>query len=90
MECTTKHVDRITGELIDKPKIKFKNLESAIKHAKSVNSLPDRKYKVVSYKCHICYGFHVGRNGKELSTKDKDKYKKALNRGFKIIGKIDL
>jgi hypothetical protein len=90
MECTTKYVDRINGELIDKPKRKFETLEAAIKHCKQVNSLDDRKFKVVSYKCHVCHKFHVGRNGTDIKPKEKLKFKEALKPKFKIIGKIDL
>ena len=87
MECTTQIVDRINGQLIDKPKRPFNDLEAAIKHAKSVNALPDRKFKVVAYKCKSCYKFHVGRNGNTITDKEKQKWKPQ---GFKIVGKIDL
>lgn len=87
MECTTQVVSRINGELIDKPKKAFNNLEEAIKHAKSVNALPDRKFKVVAYKCKCCHKFHVGKNGNTISQKEKEKWKP---KGFKIIGKINL
>lgn len=88
MGCTTKHVDRVTGQLIDKPKKAFATNEQAIAHAKSVNVLPDRKFKVVAYKCGTCYKFHVGRNGNEISSKEKEKWTKKVE--FKIVGKIDL
>lgn len=87
MECSTKIVSRINGELIDKPKKPFDTLEQAIKHAKSVNSLPDRKFKVVAYKCKSCHKFHVGKNGNTISDKEKEKWKP---KGFTIIGKINL
>jgi hypothetical protein len=87
MECTTQIVDRTNGQLVDKPKRPFNDLEAAIRHAKSVNALPDRKFKVVACKCKCCYKFHVGRNGKTISDKEKEKWKPQ---GFKIIGKINL
>lgn len=88
MDCTTKIVSRINGQLIDKPKKAFETNELAIAHAKRVNALPDRKFKVVAYKCKTCYKFHVGRNGNEISSKEKEKW--ARPNGFKIVGKIDL
>lgn len=87
MECTTQIVDRTNGQLVDKPKRPFNDLEAAIRHAKSVNALPDRKFKVVAYKCKCCYKFHVGRNGNTITNKEKEKWKPQ---GFKIIGKINL
>lgn len=90
MQCTTKYVSRINGELIDKPKRVFNTLEDAIKHCKLMNSLPERKFKIVSYKCKVCHKFHVGRNGNEITNKEKNKFKEATRPIFKVIGKIDL
>lgn len=88
MECTTKYVDRVNGQLIDKPKKAFDTLEQAISHCKVMNALPERKFKIVSYKCKSCHKFHVGRNGNEISAKEKIKLTKP--KGFTIVGKIDL
>jgi len=88
MDCTTKFVDRVNGQLIDKPKRAFDTNEQAISHAKMVNALPDRKFKVVAYKCKTCFKFHVGRNGNNITDKEKDKWNKP--KGFTIVGKIDL
>lgn len=87
MQCSTKVVNRITGLVEDKPKAVFETLELAIKHAKSVNSKPDRSFKVVAYKCRECYKFHVGKNGSVITNKEKEKWKP---KGFTIIGKIEL
>jgi hypothetical protein len=46
-----------------------------IVYATSVNALPDRKFKVVAYKCKTCYKFHVGRNGNTITDKEKQKWK---------------
>lgn len=88
MDCTTKYVNRITGIVEDKPKRVFNTNEEAISHAKIVNALPDRKFKVVAYKCKTCHKFHVGRNGNNISPKEKEKWSKP--KGFTIVGKIDL
>jgi len=91
MECTTKHINPVSGLEEDKPKKPFNTNEQAISHAKYVNGLPDRTYKVVAYKCPVCFKFHVGRNGKPLTKKYVDKITKPKTfQGFKIIGKIEL
>ena len=89
MDCTTKIVDRINGQLIDKPKKKFDDLETAIKHAKSANLLRDRTFKVVAYKCKTCHKFHVGKNGAKITNKERERWKPKSHQ-FKIVGKIDL
>lgn len=33
---------------------------------KTINVFPETIHKVVSYKCNICFKYHIGRNGKEL------------------------
>ena len=88
MECTTKYVNRETGILEDVPKKAFDTLEKAISHCKMINSLPDRKFKIVSYKCKCCYKFHTGRNGNNISNKEKEKWSKP--KGFTIVSKIIL
>lgn len=91
MECTTKIFNAETQQLEENPKKPFATNELAIAHCKFVNGLPNRINKVVPYKCHICHQFHVGRNGKELTTKYVNKITKPNEfKGFKIIGKIDL
>lgn len=88
MQCTTKYVNRINGQLEDKPKRAFDTNEQAIAHCKLVNALPDRKFKVVPYKCKDCHKFHSGRNGNEITSKEKSRWERKVD--FKIIGKIDL
>ena len=53
--------------------MKFETLE----YAKKVNSLDHIIHKVVAYKCTKCYKYHIGRNGKELTDKDRNKFKKS-------------
>jgi len=51
-------------------KIRFENLEEAIKFAKKKNlhnSVGSRK--LVSYRCDICFGFHVGRGKTIIDNK---------------------
>jgi len=66
------------GKPIFKPKIKFKTLDEAIHAAKVMNSYDKIILKLVAYKCQECGFYHIGRNGKELKQKDKNKYKKQI------------
>ena len=75
MECDT--IERYDENLnpILKPKLKFNTLDEAIEHAKYVNSKDHIIHKVVAYKCKKCFKYHVGRNGKELTEKERIKFK---------------
>jgi len=77
MECET--IERYDENMnpILKPKLKFNTLDGAIEHAKYVNSKEHIIHKVVAYKCKKCFKYHVGRNGKELTEKERIKFKKA-------------
>lgn len=57
------------------PKIQYNTLDEAIKVAKQVNSQDRIIHKVVSYKCNVCHKYHIGRNGKELTEKQRNKFK---------------
>ncbi len=91
MECLTKYTDKDGIVKIIKKK-QYLTLELAIAHCKVMNARDIRQYKIVSYKCKFCCKYHTGRNGKVISEKDKEKYKKEIDKPkqFKIIGKIDL
>ena len=73
MKCQTNHPDGI------KDKLKFDTLDDAIEHAKWVNSKEDILQKVVAYKCNLCFKYHVGRNGRNISDKQKKKLKNYFN-----------
>jgi len=77
MECVT--IERYNENLepIFKPKLKFETLDLAIEYAKKVNSLDHIIHKVVAYKCGKCHKYHIGRNGKELTDKERTKFKKS-------------
>lgn len=68
MECSTLE-SIVNGLKVYKPKRKFKTLDEAIKQAKYVNGNPNQIHKVVSYKCTICFNYHVGRNGKQINKR---------------------
>jgi len=92
MECLT--FDRIeSGVVIQRHKKKFDTLDKAIEVAKYENSKSEHLSKVVAYKCSFCHKYPIGRNGKTLTQKDKDKIKKEIiinQPKLKIVGKINL
>ena len=94
MQCQTfSHINEETGEKVMKPKKAFDTLDEAIATCKKLNMRPHRISKLVSYKCRKCHKYHIGRNGKEITDKYRDKHTikaKDKLKGFKVIGKIDL
>lgn len=80
MECET--IERYDDNLnpIMKPKLKFDTLDDAIKHATWVNSKDNIIHKVVAYKCKKCFKYHVGRNGKEITNKERIKFKNKIKK----------
>jgi len=78
MDCSK--LERIDedGQKVMQPKKQFNTLDDAIKAAKVDNAKPERLSKVVAYKCATCHKYHVGRNGKPLSYKDKLRYQNEL------------
>lgn len=77
MQCETVERYSADGLPIFRPKKKFETLEDAISAAKVINSKDKIINKVVAYKCKICCKYHIGRNGKELTEKERKKFKKA-------------
>jgi hypothetical protein len=61
------------GTKVYTEKKKFNTLDEAIVECKKLNSLPHRINKVVSYKCKHCHKYHIGRNGKEISEKYRER-----------------
>lgn len=84
MQCTT--LDRVeeNGVMVMRPKKQFPTLDAAIAVAKIDNAKDDRDYKVVAYKCNVCFKYHVGRNGKPLTDKERAKRKKELDGQAKL------
>lgn len=71
-ECKT--LVRIEGDnQIFKDKKKFTTLDAAIEECKYLNSLSHRINKVVAYKCKSCCQYHIGRNGKPITDKLRNK-----------------
>ena len=74
MQCETfSHIDTDTMGKVMKPKKAFKTHDAAIKACKELNIRPHNIHKLVSYKCNVCFKYHIGRNGKELTEKYRNK-----------------
>lgn len=90
MTCDTLIRTDPDGRKHYKSKKVYNTLDDAIAAAKKQNASDKQITKVVSYKCNYCQKYHIGRNGKNLTEKEKAKYKKETNSFPKILGKIDL
>jgi len=104
MQCTT--LDRVeeNGIMVMRPKKQFDTLDKAIAVAKIENAKPEHLHKVVAYKCNICYKYHIGRNGKPLTVKERNKRQQEIKQSvevkeakhqhaldnLKVVGYIDL
>jgi len=97
MVCNTKTLTE-DGKQEYKYKKSFDTLDKAIAEAKKQNARDDHDMKLVGYKCTYCHLYHIGRNGKLITPKEKAKLKAELkaeeqaklNKGFKVVGWIDL
>lgn len=78
------------GRKIYKSKKAYLTLDLAIAEAKRLNTYDKQLTKLVAYKCTYCCKYHIGRNGKDLTEKEKAKYKKELGIGPKVIGNVNL
>lgn len=65
----------VDGKLVDKEKKAYNTLDEAIKEARRMNCMEKVIHKVVAYKCDICFKYHAGRSHRELSQKDRLRYK---------------
>lgn len=94
MECLTLERYDESGKGVYKPKLKYKTLDDAIAAAKVANSKDKQLTKLVAYKCSVCFKYHIGRNGKTITDKVRNKnkqevFKKQINHiNLKVIGKI--
>jgi len=72
MQCET--IKYENGVAVTKPKRSYETLDGAISHAKEINSNSKIIHKVVAYKCKKCMKYHLGRNGKEVTDKERKKW----------------
>lgn len=63
------------GKIVYVKKRTYETDKEAIEAARILNTKENRIQKVVTYKCPKCFKWHVGRNGNELTEKDKKHYK---------------
>ena len=80
MECQTFQGYDEQLNKVYKPKKAFDTQDEAIEVAKFINSRDNVIHKVVPYRCKICNKYHLGRNGKILKEKERQKHKKQLIR----------
>ena len=73
-----------------KPKKPYDTLEDAIKEAKKMNAQDHVIHKLVAYKCNYCHKYHTGRSKKEITEKERLKYKNEILSNLKVVGRIDL
>ena len=66
------------GTKVLRDKKKFESLEDAVAECKKLNVQPHRISKLVSYKCKHCHQYHIGRNGKTIKDKYRDKLAKEI------------
>jgi len=84
------------GRPVYKNKHQFASHELAVKACKIYNLKEQQIKKLVTYKCNICFKYHIGRNGNDIKPKyiKRIKQENIINRKskhqFKIIGKIEL
>jgi len=98
MNCSTLVRIESDGRKVWKPKKVFNTQDEAIEAAKALNSLDHRINKVVPYRCKVCHKYHLGRNGKKIKEKDRERLKKqqitfkpqVKEPDFKVISWIDL
>ena len=62
------------GKIVYIKKKTYDTDKEAIEAARILNVNQHTIYKVVAYKCPNCFKWHIGRNGKPLSDKDKKHY----------------
>jgi len=96
-ECNTlSHYD-VDRNPILKDKRKYLTHDNAVAACKTFNLQVSQIKKLVTYKCKVCHNYHIGRNGKDIKSKYRNKLKgvKAPPRRIstdriKVVGKIDL
>lgn len=63
------------GKIVYIKKKAYDTDKEAIEAARKLNASQHQISKAVAYKCPICFKWHIGRNGKALTEKDKQHYK---------------
>ncbi len=55
-------------------KTKFNTEAEAVVKCYEINSIVNREYKMVAYKCPVCNYWHIGNSKKRLSLEEKEKF----------------
>jgi len=77
MDC--KRIERYEdGKPVYRAKKFYETQDEAIDVAKIINSQDHVIHKVVPYRCKFCNKYHLGRNGKILKDKERQKHKDQL------------
>lgn len=74
-------------------KIQYPDENTATQAAARLNILPNHEYKVNSYKCPACPGFHVGRMNQKLNpipAKDRQRIYNSVRTLLKRAKKIKI
>lgn len=78
MQCLRFSNIDLNGEKVFKAKKAYDTQEEAITDAKVLNLRPNQITKLVPYRCKDCHKFHLGRNGKPITEKDKKRLLRQL------------
>ena len=90
MICNTLVRTDPNGIKVYKEKKPYNTLDEAILAAKKQNAKETTIEKLEAYKCTYCYKYHIGRNGKTVTDKERAKYRQELGISVKVLGKINL
>ena len=66
------------GKIVYVRKKAYDTDKEEIEAARKLNASQYQITKAVAYKCPKCFKWHIGRNGKLLSQKDKKHYKRLF------------
>lgn len=85
------------GRPVLKNKFKYLTHDKAVQACKTLNLKEGQVRKLITYKCNICFKYHIGRNSTVIDNKYINKIKKenkCIDKNkkieLKIIGKIKL
>lgn len=85
MECMTLERYDENMQPVYKPKRAFDTQDDAIETAKFVNAQDHVIHKVVPYRCKYCNKYHLGRSGKKLTEKERQRRKIQVREKFKRL-----
>lgn len=72
------------GNPVYKAKFAYDTLDDAILAAELLNVSKTPIRKLVAYKCNHCFKYHIGRGKKELTEKQRVKFKKQITNAYRF------